>query len=498
LSASRKQQQFDRRELVRRGAGAALGLGTASLAWPLAPARAAGNHRLSALARELDGDLVVRGGPGYAQARQLWNARFDGVRPLGIAYAETVADLKRIIRWAKHYDVPLAVRSGGHSFAGYSTTTGLVADVSRLSHVQVDGADAASVAAGAKLGSVYQTLWASGRAVPFGSCLTVAVAGLTFGGGHGFSSRALGLACDNLTAVEIVTADGRLRRCDERDHADLFWALRGAGAGSFGIATRLSFTTHPVGTVTTVNLHWAWSDVRKVIQAWQSFVPSAPDALSCVLTLKPEAGEATPLVSLNGQVFGTRPEALSLLEPLTDAVEPTKVSAVQRPFITAVQYFGGGEPVHRSYTAKSNYALIPLADPALDVVVGAVEAAAGDPRLASAAILLSGHGGAINRVERDATAFFHRDALFFVRYTTFWDASAGPANEAANLGWVRGVYEAMRPYVSPGAVTNYVDPELTSWARAYYGSHLKRLVAIKRRYDRENFFRFAQSIPTRL
>jgi FAD/FMN-containing dehydrogenase len=490
-----RSAHFDRRELVRRGAGAALALG-AGAGWSVDSARAAGDRRLAALARELDGDLVVRGGRGYAAARRLWNARFDGVRPLAIAYAQTPADVRRIVFWARKYEVPLAIRSGGHSFAGFSTTTGLVADVSRLSLVRLAPDGTASVGAGAKLGSVYQALWNDGRATPFGSCLTVGVSGLTFGGGHGFSSRSLGLACDNLTSVEMVTADGRLRQCDERDHADLFWALRGAGAGSFGIATRLTFRTHPVSTVTTVNLRWAWSDVLKVIQAWQAFVPTAPDALSCVLTLKPEAGQPTPLVALNGQVFGTRAEALSLLAPLTSVIAPTKVSAVQRPFISAVQYFGGGEPVHRSYAAKSNYALEPLPDAALAVVVGAVEAAARDQRLASAAILLSGDGGAINRVDRDATAFFHRDALFFVRYTTFWDASAG--TQAVNLQWVRDAYAAMRPYVSPGAVVNYVDPELPNWRTAYYGSHLKRLVAVKRRYDPRNFFRFAQSIPTRL
>ncbi len=490
--------RFDRRELVRRGAGTALVLGGAGAGRFAGSAGGTGDRRLVELARELDGDLVVRGGRGYAKARLLWNARFDRVRPLAIAYAESAADVRRIVFWARKHEVPFAVRSGGHSFAGYSTTTGLVADVSRLAAVRLAADGTASVGAGAQLGSVYETLWNDGRAVPFGSCLTVGVAGLTFGGGHGFSSRALGLSCDNLTGVEIVTADGRPRRCDERNHPDLFWALRGAGAGSFGIATELSFRTHPVSTVTTVNLRWAWSDVLKVIQAWQAFVPTAPDALSCVLTLRPEAAPATPLVALNGQVFGTRAEALSLLAPLTTAIPPAKVSAVQRPFISAVQYFGGGEPVHRSYAAKSNYALSPLPDAALAVIVGAVEAAGRDPRLASAAVLLSAHGGAINRVGRDATAFFHREALFFLRYTTFWDASAGAATEAANLGWVRGAHAALRPYVSPGAVVNYVDPELGDWRRAYYGSHLKRLVAVKRRYDPRNLFRFPQSIPTRL
>jgi FAD/FMN-containing dehydrogenase len=252
MSATDRQRGFDRRELLRRGAGGAVALATASTVAPLASAHSLGDRRLSALARELDGDLVARGARGYSQARAIWNARYDAVHPLAIAYAETNADLRRIILWAKRYDVHVAVRSGGHSFAGYSTTRGLVADLSRTSRITVGADDTATVEAGAKLGSVYDTLWSSGRAVPFGSCLTVAVAGLTLGGGHGFSSRALGLATDNLTAVEIVTADGRTLRCNERDHEDLFWALRGGGAGSFGFVTKLGFRTHPVASVTTV------------------------------------------------------------------------------------------------------------------------------------------------------------------------------------------------------------------------------------------------------
>jgi FAD/FMN-containing dehydrogenase len=211
-SGPEHEEHFDRRDLIRRGAGAAFALGAASTRWPVVSARAAGDRRLAALALELDGDLVIRGGRGYAHARLLWNARFDSVRPLAIAYAETTADLRSIIRWAARYEVPLAIRSGGHSFAGYSTTKGLVADLSRLSTVGLTD-ETATVEAGARLGSVYQKLWDAGRAVPFGSCLTGGVSGLTLGGGHGFSSRALGLACDNPRGAVANYVDPDLEDC---------------------------------------------------------------------------------------------------------------------------------------------------------------------------------------------------------------------------------------------------------------------------------------------
>jgi FAD/FMN-containing dehydrogenase len=491
-----RKERFDRRELLSRGAGTALALGATAAGWHVPASGAAGDPRLAALARELDGDLVLPGDPKYAGARLLRNPRFNGIRPLAIVFVASTADVRRALLWAKRYAVPFATRSGGHSFGGYSTTTGLVVDLSRLSTVKLRADGTAPVGAGARLGRVYESLWSSGRAVPFGSCPTVGVSGLTLGGGHGFSSRALGLACDNLVGAQIVTADGRVRSCDQRSDSDLFWALRGAGAGSYGIVTRLAFRTHPVSTVTTVNLQWDWSAARRVIQAWQEFAPSAPDSLSCVLQLAPPGtAGGLPQVSLNGQVFGTRDQALSLLRPLTDAVEPTKATAVQRPFIAAVHYFAGGNPPRRSYVAKSNYGRAPLPAAAVDVIVGAIEAAANDPRLASTAVVLFAHGGAINRVDRAATAFVHRDALFSIRYTAFWDAPAGTT--AANLAWVRGTHAAMRRYVS-GAVTNYVDPELVNWGAAYYAAHQKRLVQIKRRYDPGNLFRFPQSIPVRL
>ena len=174
------------------------------------------------------------------------------------------------------------------------------------------------------------------------------------------------------------------------------------------------------------------------------------------------------------------------------------MSAVRRPFNSAVSYFAADNPARRSHAAKSNYGLTPLPDAGIDAIIGALEAAARDPRLGAVGSLLFAHGGAINRVDRDATAFAHRSALFAIRYTAFWSVTAPSEVAAAHLGWVRDTHAAMQPYVSRGAVTNYSDPELTDWGAAYYGTHLERLVAVKRHYDPDNFFRFPQSIPTQL
>ena len=470
-----------------------------AVVWPAArAARAAGDPRLAALRRVFAGRLVAQGAAAYDQARLGWNPRFDGVRPLAVAFPATIADIRRALQWAQHYGVRLAVRSGGHSFAGFSTTSGLVLDLTRLAEIRTSSDGTASIAAGAALGDVYRRLWSVGRAVPLGTCAEVGVSGLTLGGGHGYSSRALGLACDNVTQAEVVTADGKLRVCNARSYPDLFWALRGAGAGSFGVVTKLVFRTHPVDSVTTVNLAWPWADARQVVQAWQTFAPAAPDALSCSLAFAPgPPGGGAPQVAMNGQFFGSRDQALAVLAPLTGAVRPSKVAAVQRPFINAVAYFASDNPARRAFAAKSSYAVAPLPAAALDAIVAAFEAASRDPRLASVGAQLFAHGGAINRVGADATAFAHRSALFSIRYTAFWTTQASADVAAASLGWVRGVHAALRPYVSGGAVANYADPELANWLTAYYGLHVKRLAAVKRRYDPHNFFRFPQSVPLR-
>src|SRR5207244_3988155 len=155
--------------------------------------------------------------------------------------------------------IAFAIRAGGHSFAGQSSTKGLVIDLRRIAGISPSG-NKARVGAGAKLGAVYPALWASGhRTIPGGTAPTVGVAGLSLGGGHGFVARKLGLACDSLLAVEIVTADGALRTCNATKEKDLFWALRGAGFGSFGVVTSLLFRTTQIGQVATVSLEWEWA-----------------------------------------------------------------------------------------------------------------------------------------------------------------------------------------------------------------------------------------------
>jgi FAD/FMN-containing dehydrogenase len=341
-------ERFDRRELVRRAGVASLVLGAGALA---PAATLAAGSPLSALARSLDGELVTRSSSQYRSAKHLYDTRFDAIRPLAVAFCESVADVQRCIRWCARHGVRPAARSGGHSYGGYATAGGgLVIDVSRLDRI-VPSSGRARIGAGASLGDVYERLWQAGRTIPGGSCPTVGIAGLALGGGVGFSARKLGLTCDSVRELTLVTADGRVRTCNENVNSDLFWACRGGGGGNFGVVTGFVFKTHPVSTVTTYNASWPWRRAGRVVDAWQRWAPEAPDELFSVCRL--QTGTGGPAVGSSGQFYGPETELRSLLAPLLAAGEPTRLSVKERSFIEAVHYFSGSSG-RGTFAAKSD------------------------------------------------------------------------------------------------------------------------------------------------
>jgi FAD/FMN-containing dehydrogenase len=426
-----------------------------------------------------------------------------------VVFCEGREDVERTVRWAHKHSIRIAPRSGGHSYGGYSTSSGVIVDVSRINKVTLDARRRAAIGAGTRLIDVYDELWQHGVTVPAGTCPTVGIAGLALGGGIGFAARKFGLTCDNLVEATVVTAAGRAVVCNAREHADLYWACRGGGGGNFGIVTRLVFRTHPVDRVATYTIQWPWADARRALQAWQSWAPHTPDGLFSVLNLN-AAGGGAPQITSAGQFFGTRDQLESLIRPLVNAGTPTRVSVTSRTYMEAVRLWSGcsgtvaqchlqpqGQLGRSNFKGKSDYGNRPLTARGITTLIGQIEArAAGGP--GSGIVLLDSSGGAINRIRKGATAFVHRDGLFSLQYLAYWDASAGPAVAAANLSFLRRFRSAMHPYVSGFAYQNYIDPELANWRHAYYGSNFTRLVSVKRRYDPRNVFRFRQSIPPRV
>ncbi len=194
-----------------------------------------------------------------------YNRRYEDVRPQGIASCIDASDVRESILWAREHDVPVAVRSGGHNYAGYSTTDGLLIDLGRMRRVVVDDDTGdATVQVGARNTDVYARLKPHEAAISAGRCPTVAIGGLLLGGGIGFSSRKLGLTCDSLLETEIVTAEGQILTCNERENEDLFWACRGGSGGNFGVNVSYTFRATPVDDVSIYDLQWHLEDGEKV------------------------------------------------------------------------------------------------------------------------------------------------------------------------------------------------------------------------------------------
>ena len=432
--------------------------------------------------------------------RIVYNRRFEGLRPDAVVQVENTADVAAAVRWADRFDVRVVARSGGHSYAGYSSTGhGVVLDLSKLRGVRVAGRRA-TVGPGAQLIDVQRALTRRGVTVPSGSCPSVGIGGLALGGGHGLAGRRFGLTSDNLLAARIVTADGRVRHADADTNEDLFWACRGGGGGNFGIVTALTLRTHRAPGGAWFSVSWPWSQAEEALAAWQRFAPEAPPALTSIFSLGTTGGSGSPRVAAVGQYLGDLAKLRRLVTPLTRVAGASLSSGSSSYFSLVLRWAGcldgGLTACHRStrssFFAKSDYFDRRLGPRGRAKMIDWIERRQRNPALGSGALLLDAYGGALNRPAADATAFVHRDMLFSLQYLAYFN---GGAAGRASRRWINGVWRALRPHVSGEAYQNYIDPQLEHWQRAYYGSNLERLREIKKQVDPDFRFRFPQAIP---
>ena len=481
-----------------------------SVAAPWVAACTPSGSKWASLQSGLEGELVLPDAAEFETARKLYNTRFDHIRPSAVAFCKTPQDVRECIDFARSSKTPIHTRSGGHSYAGWSTGPGLVIDVSRMNQVSVDtGSNIATIGAGAKLIDVYDGLAAKGRTLPGGSCPTVGIAGITLGGGISMLGRAYGMTCDNLLEAQIVTAKGEVLTCDKDRHPDLFWACRGGGGGNFGIATSLRFQTHPLKNITTLLMEWDWAHATKVIQSWQTWAPTMPDAAwsYCRMASNPRGekqqifvlivfvgseAELTPLLpALMGPV-GAAPKRRvvedmdGLHTMLSMAGCESKTVAQCHLEMTSKE----GTLRRGTYTAKSAFYDKPLSDDAIGRFLSHIEKA--QSAGLQGGVMFDGFGGAVGRVPPQETAFVHRNALFSAQFLTSWPEKS---DEARNIAWIREFHADLRKDSSGGCYVNYIDPDLVDWQRAYYGSNYDRLVRIKKTYDPDHLFKIPQGIP---
>ena len=458
---------------------------TAALALPAL--RLGGDPRLRTLNAAVRGPVITRASGSYDAARRIFDSLYDGVRPLAVVRPLDARDVAAVVRWAVKTGVHIVARSGGHSYGGYSTTNGVVVDLSRLGGVHVANGRAV-VGPGARLGNIYNTLGAHGLAIPAGTCPSVGIGGHALGGGFGLASRAWGLASDNLVSVQVVTADGKVLVADKKHHSGLFWACRGGGGGNFGIATQLVFRTHAVSQGSYFIASWPWAQVEQVLASFLGWGPHAPDALGSLCRLA--AGPGGPTVQVFGQYLGSESSLKAALASLGPPA--TKLTTGTASWLDLVRRWAGclghtlpgcAAPGHQAFVGASDYIRKVPSAAQLAQFRSVIEARGAQ----SGALLVDAYGGALNRVPPAATAFVHRNELASIQYFAAGDGASARA-------WVNASRAALRPAVSGAAYVNYIDPALTNWQQAYYGSNLARLRQVKHRYDPYNRFHFAQSI----
>jgi FAD/FMN-containing dehydrogenase len=439
-----------------------------------------------ALQRAIAGEVVLPESPSYDAARKPPIVNFEDVRPQAVALCETVADVAEVISFAARLELPTAARSGGHCFAGRSSTEGIVIDVTPMSSISVSG-DIATIGAGARLEDIYAALGERGLTIPAGCGPTVGIAGLTLGGGFGILGRRYGLTSDQLLEAQVVLGDGRVVDCDERRHEDLFWALRGAGASRLGVVTSLTFRTVPAPDATSFHLTWPHTDAVAVIGAWQTWSPAGPDELAASLLVTAHGDEdQPPLVNLFGAMVGSAADAEGLLEEAVAraGVDPASESLTELPYAQTKRHLddhspGDDRPGHMF--AKSEFFRRQLPPEAIAALVE--DLATGRTASESRDLDFSPWGGAYIRTPPDATAFVHRDALFLLKHGAVVDAAAPASTREAARGWLASSWETAHPWGTGGVYPNFPDPTLNGSARAYHGANLDRLRRVKASYD---------------
>jgi FAD/FMN-containing dehydrogenase len=443
------------------------------------------------LTAALEGEVVLPGTSRYDEVRRPQIPRFHDVRPQAVVLCRTPEDVVEAIAFARRSGIEVAVRSGGHDFAGRSSGPGMVLDLGPMRSLEIsDGL--ASVGPGFRLGDLYAA--AHGVTIPAGCGATVGIGGQVLGGGLGLLGRSRGLTSDQMVAAEVVLADGRVVECDKRRHEDLFWALRGAGSLGLGVVTRLTLRTVPEPAATSFHLEWPYERAAALIAAWQEWSPAGPDGLaaSLLVTVGGAAG-ADPVVHLFGSMIGSETETAALLDEFVSVAgaEPASSERAHMRYGSLKSYLaergpGDQEDKDGRPYMKSEFFREPLPAGAVEALV---ERFVRGRRPGEARKLdFKPWGGAYNRVPADATAFPHRDELFLLEHSVVVPAGFDAAATEAARAWLSDSWDLVHPSGSGGVYANFPDPDLPDEHRAYWGHNLERVQRVKERYDPEGVF----------
>jgi len=436
------------------------------------------------------GTLIGPEDDGYDGHREVWNAIVDR-RPALIARCTSAADVAAAIRHARERDLEIGVKCGGHSVLGLSVPQdGLMVDLTPMSAVRVDPeARRAFVGGGALLRYLDRAARVHGLATTAGNVSHTGVGGLTLGGGMGWLARQAGLACDNVDAYTVVTADGETVRATATDHADLFWGLRGGG-GNFGVVTEFEFRLHPVvGHALLVELTFDAADAVEPMRRWRDLLPGAPR--EATLNADAVTVDGRPVVIIGYVWVGNPDEALAYLPTMRSIGTPRDESVEPMTYLE-LQSIGDQAHHHGRRRYAAGHYLTELSDAAIDAfLTRGITVAEGVDWSRVAGGGFQAYGGAIGEVSNEDSAFSHRNALVeFFGGQTWTD----PAEDEERMASARAFGAALEPFASGVYVNALFETGEAGVRRAYGDAKLARLSAVKRRYDPENVFHLNQNI----
>ncbi len=446
------------------------------------------------------GEVIRPGDAGYDAARTVRNGMIDRHPALIIRTADTT-DVVGAVRLARELQLPLSVRGGGHSVTGAAMNDGgIVIDLSAMRGVTFDPAThRVHAQGGATWADVDGETQAHGMSVPGGVVSSTGIGGLTLLGGIGHMRRKHGLSIDSLRSVEIVTADGEVRTASADEHADLFWAVRGAGS-NFGVVTRFEFEAHPMGPeVFLCGVAYPMTHAGRVLRGWRDFVAEAPDDVSSLALLWsipdheafPAELRRRPVALVAAVHGGTVEQGERATRPLRELGDPVMDLSQPEQFREVQSAFDPFFPVGRRYYWKSTY-LDRLDDDAIDVLVER-----GNDRPSDMSSVTLWHlGGAISRVDPQSTAYYRRDAPFLLTGEATWEDAT---TDEEQIAWSRETIARARPFAGSGTYLNFpgFGEDHEALLRATYGPNYDRLVEVKNRYDPGNLFHMNLNIrPT--
>lgn len=447
---------------------------------------------------ELSGSVVLPGQQAYEKSRLVSNYYTSkNSHPDAIVYCKSREEVQNGVKWALCKKVPIRIRSGGHNHEGFSTGSGLVIDVSKMKKVEIDHAtNTATVQPGITGGELYALLSKEGLTQVGGTCADVGISGLVLTGGMGPLLRKYGLTCDTLIALEIVNAKGEvITATRDNEYKDLFWACRGGGGGNFGVVTSIVLKVYPAQKVTWFNIGWDWSQpFEEVLTTWQELFQSGDKKWFSHIDMWAKQFPAEKLkkepLKVLGVYYGTPEEARKDLEPFLKIGQPKEQTIKLVEWVQAIKEFEEATATFLTdkpeYKSTGAFAMKPLPKEAVQIIVEKLKNSSA-PLLN---VLLFSMGGACADIAPTDSAYFYREAPFFLDYSIQWLKEEEDKKQIAEL-------DALRTKLLPYTAGDYVgnpDSSLKDYLKVYFGDNVERLRCVKRKYDPNNLFQFEQGV----